>query len=127
MSKYVQVRAIPAEGFTKRWGARRPFTKDPVTLELVELKIDRVTLPNSASDVSQAVQEALANERARDEAHKKLGPDQISQFDLAELKADERMVVIEDAPAPPPPPKSEADMLRERVAQLEKVVSTKKA
>jgi hypothetical protein len=122
---YVQIRAIPAEGFDKRYGAGRPFTREPTTLEVVELKIEKVKLPGSETDISQAVKEALANERAVEDAHKKLGPDQISTLQLAEIKADERLVVIENVAPPPPPPKSEAEQLRERVALLEKQAAKK--
>lgn len=122
---YVHVRALPVDGFTYRWGAGRAFTKEVVTLEVVPLEVAEVKLPGADVDLGKRVQELLANERAVEEFHRQLSPTQISTKQLADIKTDERLVVVENVAAPPPPPKSEAETLRERVALLEKQIAKK--
>lgn len=128
MPKYVQIRAIPAEGYKYRWGAGRPFTADPVTLEVVDGEIPTVKMMDPKHwDIGREVEERLANIRLRTEYFAKLPPHQIHVELLETMRDDRQIIIIEDAAAPPPPPKSEADQLRERVAVLEKQLSPKRA
>jgi hypothetical protein len=127
MSKrYVSIRALPAEGHTYRWGGGRPWTKEPVVLEVIDTEIPVVRMKDPAVfDPVTEVQEKLANIRARAEFLKAIPQHQIHISQLDEMREDPQLVIVDNVPAPPPPPKTELDEAKERLAALEKQLAAR--